>query len=375
MKTLKITIKVLAGILLVFILYTSIYNIIYALPSKIIEINELDYSKNSNEFYIDEDDYQNKRNDLVSYIKNYEHEDYLSIGDIELCYSSYILDDSKASIVISHGYTENKDKYEEMIYYYLKSKYSVFIIDHRGHGKSTREVEDNSLVYIDSMDTYASDLNTFITTVVSPLTLDKKVILFGHSMGGGISTLLAQDYPDSIDLLILSAPMIKANLGLDEAIAYPIIKMMEKINGKSYVIGNSGYDSNYEFSLASASTSSEARAYYNFLSYSLEHNQLWGASYSWANAVIEGTHKIQKKKNIEKIKVPVLLFQAGNDNLVCSEGQNQLINYTPNITAYKASDSKHELWNEKNNILVPYYNTIFEYIDNNINLQKKALNL
>lgn len=50
----------------------------------------------------------------------------------------------------------------------------------------------------------------------------KKVILLDHSMGGGTATLLAKKYPHPNYLLILSVPMIKANLGLDEGIAYSI---------------------------------------------------------------------------------------------------------------------------------------------------------
>lgn len=186
-------------------------------------------------------------------------------------------------------------------------------------------------------------------------------------MGGGIASRLAEVYPDSIDLLILSAPMIKPNLGLDEAIAYPIVKAMMLINKYAYVIGNDAYDQNYQYDLEKASTSSEARSYYAYTRYNRDYNQLWGASYSWVNAVIEGTHEIQKIENIEKISVPVLLFQAGADTLVINDGQNRLAKYCNDITMFKVSSSKHEIWNETNNILVAYYKTIFDFIDLRIN--------
>lgn len=41
---------------------------------------------------------------------------------------------AKAAIVISHGFTECMPKYYEMIYYFAKAGYSVYMVEHRGHG-------------------------------------------------------------------------------------------------------------------------------------------------------------------------------------------------------------------------------------------------
>lgn len=173
MKILGITLKALSAIILVFILYIATYSIIFALP-KNIDALELNYENTVSNLILNETNYEAERDNANAFIEGISEEGFLQRDEARLAYSKYILTDSKASIVISHGYTENKDKYEEMIYYYLKSGYSVFIMDHRGHGKSTREVSDNSLVYIDSFDTYVDDLHFFITEIVKPSSSETK---------------------------------------------------------------------------------------------------------------------------------------------------------------------------------------------------------
>ena len=53
-------------------------------------------------------------------------------------------------VVISHGFTENAEKYKEIVYYFIKEHFHVYLPEHCGHGKSYRLVEDPSLVYVDS---------------------------------------------------------------------------------------------------------------------------------------------------------------------------------------------------------------------------------
>ena len=42
-------------------------------------------------------------------------------------------------------------------------------MDHRGHGKSMREVEDHTIVHIGLFSRYVKDLHRFVKTVVKPM--------------------------------------------------------------------------------------------------------------------------------------------------------------------------------------------------------------
>lgn len=61
-------------------------------------------------------------------------------------------------VVISHGFTENAEKYKEIVYYFIKEHFHVYLPEHCGHGKSYRLVDDPSLVYVDSYHRYVEDL-------------------------------------------------------------------------------------------------------------------------------------------------------------------------------------------------------------------------
>ena len=43
----------------------------------------------------------------------------------------------RGAIVISHGFTEFAEKYDELVWYFLLAGYSVCVLEHRGHGKSS----------------------------------------------------------------------------------------------------------------------------------------------------------------------------------------------------------------------------------------------
>lgn len=103
----------------------------------------------------------------------------------------------KVAIVISHGFCEFAEKYKEVIYYFLKNGYSVYVPEHRGHGYSDRIVVDGEKVHIEDYEQYVQDLHCFVKNVVE-LT-EKRKILFCHSMGGAIGVRYLEEFPLTFD--------------------------------------------------------------------------------------------------------------------------------------------------------------------------------
>ena len=62
--------------------------------------------------------------------------------------------DAKKAVVILHGYTECAEKFRELFWYFIQAGYSVFAMDHRGHGYSVREIEDLSVTHVDDFNQY-----------------------------------------------------------------------------------------------------------------------------------------------------------------------------------------------------------------------------
>jgi len=69
----------------------------------------------------------------------------------------------RAAVVISHGFCEFISKYDELVYYFYQLGYSVYFIEHRGHGYSFRYVPDElDRVHLEDFRDYVEDLKCFM---------------------------------------------------------------------------------------------------------------------------------------------------------------------------------------------------------------------
>lgn len=366
---------VVAALALAVLAYSVSYDIRFGFDKssdlmQIFDINA-DYGYEG-DFYISEnDDYQNTMNNIV-WPYNNEH---VINGTFDkyghkIAYSAYLLDNPEGNVVISHGYTGYKERYGEMIYYYLHMNYQVFIMDHYGHGASEGADVAPSMVYVDDFDVYVNDMTYFITDIVSEYDKGKNVVLFGHSMGGCIATLVAETSPEIIDGLVLSAPMHEVVTGgLPEDAASLITNAAISLGMEDkFVIGFKAYDAekNKEFKLENSSTGCEARgAYCHYIKVNYFETPKWAPSWMWLKAAMQASHAATDKENVQKITVPVLMFQAEEDTLVGSDGQYTFANNAEglDIEFYLVKDSRHEIWNEKDEIMVPYYNKIHSFME------------
>lgn len=120
-------------------------------------------------------------------------------SNAKIAYFDEYIETSKIGVIIIHGLAEHKGRYEEFINILNQNNISVFAIDLRGHGQSDGERGD-----IKYFDDYINDLKTFIDYIKKRYP-NLKLALFGHSIGGLVSTNYVTKNND-IDLLILSSP-------------------------------------------------------------------------------------------------------------------------------------------------------------------------
>ena len=88
----------------------------------------------------------------------------------------------KAIVEIAHGMNEHKERYIDFMKFLAKNGYASFIHDHRGHGKSIKNINDLGYFYEDNASYVVEDLHQ-INEYLKNKFKDKKIILFGHSMG------------------------------------------------------------------------------------------------------------------------------------------------------------------------------------------------
>lgn len=297
----------------------------------------------------------------------------MTSGNIEcadgniIYYEAFKQNDAKGVVVLFHGFSEFTNKFNEQTYYFLKSGYSVVRFDHMGHGHSTRKVENLSKVHTNEFENYVEDANEVVTNIAVPLAEGKPLYLYAHSMGGGIGVYYIEKYPEVFSKVVLNCPMIEINTGvLSEKTSQYISKMMRLVgNGKGYIPGNRDYDYSADVAKDDGSlgkTVSFPRNYYYSL-YRLENENYTsnGATYAWTDEAITATKKIRTKEEAQKIVVPVLLFQAENDEWVRPNGQNTLRDNANTVEIAFYPEVEHEIYASHDQYLYIYYDMILKF--------------
>lgn len=341
-------------------------------PKKLVKTpqnaKQLDFKRTENAaFYLSEEDFAQQMETVVlPYLEACRTEGFLAGYDGQMLHwEQYTAAHPKAHIAIAHGYTDASYKFKEIIYYFLKSGYSVSIMDHRGHGYSYRAVSDLSKVTVDSFDEYVRDYAIFIDTVVAPsLAEDEKLFIYAHSMGGAIAALLLEQDSETFDAAVLSSPMMEIIFnGLPDNLAKLVINGANFLGMQDdYIVGSGAYEDIYDYE--ESSYNSEARyAYLHNAQASDEYYQTNGGSFGWLKAAVAATNQIQE--NASSYTTPTLLFQAQDDTTVGPNGQNAFAAEAENVQMIIVPGAKHNILFAGNDVLIPYMNTILEFYDSN----------
>lgn len=333
------------------------------------QIENLDLTKSENRFYLSDMKYKENMGKVVKpYIQKYLTKGtFNGFQNVSLYYVQYKNPEERGKIVIQHGFTENVEKYEEVIYYFLKAGYSVYAMDLRGHGYSEREIDDISKIYVEHFSDYVEDLKCFMDQIVTKEEEGKPCFLYAHSMGGGVGAYFLETYPNYFKAAVLTAPMMEIECGdYPEKVAETIAGIMDMMGrGKEYIWGQGPFSADYHFEKSSCGT--EERYKY-FLNMKKEHTeyQTHSGTFTWLKTSIAATHRITSKEYASKIESPVLLFQAENDMMVKRSGQYRFAKNSEQTQLIFVKDARHEIYTMESKIRIPYFNTIFEFLEKNL---------
>ncbi len=268
---------------------------------------------------------------------------------------------AKASITIVHGFCEFFSKYHEVFYRFYQAGYSVFFLELRGHGYSSRKVKEKDAVYIKNYEEYILDLHAFTKQIVLPNSKNLKHVLFAHSMGGCVSTLYLASHPEDYDYAILSSPMLKINYGGVKPWQIRALTHISNIFhlGKLLVPTATHFTGEDHFENSSA-LDRDRYLYQMSERKDNESYQTWSATYDWTIASKKATNIIPLCARI--IQIPILLMQAEKDTMVDNEGQNLFKELSHSTTFVTIPNAKHELYNGTEEIRNLFYENIFSFL-------------
>ena len=269
--------------------------------------------------------------------------------------------DARGAVVLLHGYTECAEKLREMAWYFLSSGLSVFAPDHRGHGRSVREVEDMSVTHVERFGDYLRDLEELMERVVCPRMGDAPLYLYAHSMGGALGAFALIEHPDWFARAVLTAPMIAP-------VTSPLPRwaavMLARVfclagKGKARAFVGKPFDPASETFEASHDTSRARFDYYQKKRVAREELHNCSPTYSWIREAASVTEPLLARAH--EIRTPVLLCQAKRDSIVRLKEQDVFISRVPQGRLMQF-DAKHELYFSEDAVMAQYVPAVLGFL-------------
>lgn len=269
----------------------------------------------------------------------------------------------KGCIVMLHGYCGFWGKFHEVAHFFWQAGFDVFFLEQRGHGYSGRQIDDKDMVHVMDYADYIADVKTFMDKIVMPSAGKLPKIIYAHSMGGAIAALFLEEHPEYFDAAVLSSPMFSIKTGSTPSIAVKLLcAKIRLLNQENLPFpGGKRFDGIPSFETSSAR--SEKR--YNYIFNQRlrdEHYHTYMMSNGWGAASFKATARLLRRAS--KVKTPVLLLTAGNDALVNMSGHEKFAKRASNVQHINYEDSKHEIYNDVDEVREKYFNDIFTFIMN-----------
>ncbi len=287
---------------------------------------------------------------ILKYFEGGVEGEFIGSRKKKIRYKKFDQNNPEGVIVLLHGAHETFFKYAEFVYDMKDMPYSVYLMDHRGHGFSERLLNEKAdKMHVEKFQYYLDDVKAFYNIVVKPNNFKKKILL-AHSMGGGIGTAYLEKYPDDFDKAVLCSPLHMMDTGdMPENIAKLAVGTLSILGlGSRYAPGQGPrVEGTFETNIINHSPA-RWEIWEQKIMERYPHVHFGGATNSWVNQIINMTRYI--RKNAAKLQMPVLLLIAGDDHFVKREGQEEVAQKAANIEKHLYDDAYHELLMEKDEI-------------------------
>ncbi|KAE8612243.1 hypothetical protein XENTR_v10012777 [Xenopus tropicalis] len=210
----------------------------------------------------------------------------------------------RALMFIVHGAGEHCCRYDDLAQILTALNFVVFSHDHVGHGQSEGERMT------------VPDFHIFVRDVIQHLDLMKKqypglpLFMCGHSMGGAIAILTADERPDDFSGLILISPLVLPNPQSATSFKVFAAKML------NYVLPN--------LSLGSIDPNFVSRNKKEVEAYTSDPLVYHGGmKVSFGVQLLNATSRVEKA--LPHFKVPLLLFHGTLDKLCDIRGSHVMM--------------------------------------------------
>ncbi|MFC6099038.1 alpha/beta hydrolase [Olivibacter domesticus] len=234
-------------------------------------------------------------------------------------------------IVLVHGIGEHIERYDNLAKYFNQYSYHVIGLDHYGHGTS-----DGQKGASKGFSFYFEYLQAFLDYIHQQH--NKPIILYGHSMGGGIVTGFILKYKSSIQAAVITSPALLTYRKVPRYLLMILAVLNKLIPNMRIKQGLNLQKISHDHQVIEA-----------FKKDPLNHNKMSiRLAYSM---LINGLWCIE---HAQQLKIPTLLIHGDADEFTSVEGSRLFADKAQkNLLTYKEwGGGFHELHNEPNKMEV-----------------------
>lgn len=269
----------------------------------------------------------------------------------------YSLDEGQSkAIVFLPGMGESGLKYYDLFSQLNLKGFTFYSWDYIGQGFSSHLLpQETHKVHIDSFETHVVALQKFLQSLRPKY---REIVVIGHSMGGHVALLLAQETPGLIDRLVLSAPLIDINQRwIPIAVVSWILSAFPDTSYPPFYFLLTKKSADGHF----VTNSRERFQEYQKTMEQYPSIRRLGSTLGWIRAA---QRSIQKMSSLDftQMKTPVYILQAESDFLVDNEKQNQICKKIPHCQIEMIIKSKHEILFEVDDVRTQAFQKIRKFI-------------
>ena len=225
---------------------------------------------------------------------------FASKDGTEIFYQHWSVPKPKAVLAVAHGLGEHSGRYGNVVELLNPLGYSVWALDHRGHGRS-----EGKRGHVMRFAEFLEDLGQFLDLVRTKE--PAKLFLMGHSMGGLIADSFALSRPQGIAGLVSSSAALKLRLEVPKLKAMVGRKLSDLWPGLA--MGNG---------LKPTDLSHDGRVVKAYIEDPLVHDRVTARFFTEFTGQM--TWALQHAPDL---RMPCLIVHGGDDPIVSPEGSRQ----------------------------------------------------
>lgn len=263
-----------------------------------------------------------------------------------------VLRERRGTICIFPGRAEFIEKYFEVVGELRRRGFAVAILDWRGQGGSSRLTRNPLKGHINDFAEYEEDLSHFMKAVVLP-DCPAPYFALAHSMSAMVLFSAATKRGCWFTRMVMTAPMVKiAGLPMPEGICRQFTDGLTMFGfGKRPVPGDKARFSQIQVFEGNNLTSDRERFMRNLsVLQTAPELGIEAPTIGWLKAALEAIQRVGGEKFAPRIRVPVLMLAASDDQIVESKATEGLAIRLRAGSQLVLRGARHEILQERDSI-------------------------